>query len=237
MSYRVIVWGTGFVGKSVLRDLLDHPNFEIAAVIVNAADKDGKDLGEILGREDTGIHATRDCAAALALEADAVAYFGPNAMHAAVNIENLTASLRAGKNVVDTSMGVFHNPKHTPKEHLDPVAAACNDGGTTFDSGTVLTGTGTIDLAGTQTLSLGVDLTLTGLALDLSGTVTVDGTGVTLNNQSSITLSGDTTKIITAKTCEELPLAKGKTIITTDGTTLLGGDDKAGVAIMMRRPS
>ena len=48
-----------------------------------------------------------------------------------------------------------------------------------------------------------------------------------------ITLSGDTTKIITAKTCEELPLAKGKTIITTDGTTLLGGDDKDGVAIMM----
>ena len=48
-----------------------------------------------------------------------------------------------------------------------------------------------------------------------------------------ITLSGDTTKSITAKTCDELPLAKGKTIITTDGTTLLGGDDKAGVAIMM----
>ena len=48
-----------------------------------------------------------------------------------------------------------------------------------------------------------------------------------------ITLSGDKTKIITAKTCEELPAAKGKTIITTDGTTLLGGDDKAGMAIMM----
>lgn len=48
-----------------------------------------------------------------------------------------------------------------------------------------------------------------------------------------IVLSGDPTKIITAKTCPELPLAKGKTIITTDGTTLLGGDDKAGVAIIM----
>ena len=32
---------------------------------------------------------------------------------------------------------------------------------------------------------------------------------------------------------QELPDAKGKTIITTDGTTLLGGDDKCGVAIMM----
>jgi tripeptide aminopeptidase len=48
-----------------------------------------------------------------------------------------------------------------------------------------------------------------------------------------IVLSGDPSKIITAATCPELPLAKGKTIITTDGTTLLGGDDKAGVAIIM----
>jgi tripeptide aminopeptidase len=48
-----------------------------------------------------------------------------------------------------------------------------------------------------------------------------------------IVLAGDPTKIITAATCPELPLAKGKTIITTDGTTLLGGDDKAGVAIIM----
>ncbi len=48
-----------------------------------------------------------------------------------------------------------------------------------------------------------------------------------------ITLSGDTSKIITSETCVELPDAQGKTIITTDGTTLLGGDDKAGMAIMM----
>jgi tripeptide aminopeptidase len=50
---------------------------------------------------------------------------------------------------------------------------------------------------------------------------------------SDIQLSGDPSKKITAASCPELPLAKGKTIITTDGTTLLGGDDKAGVAIIM----
>ena len=50
---------------------------------------------------------------------------------------------------------------------------------------------------------------------------------------NDITLSGDPSKIVTAATCSELPDAKGKTIITTDGTTLLGGDDKAGVAIIM----
>ena len=50
---------------------------------------------------------------------------------------------------------------------------------------------------------------------------------------NDISLTGDSTKVITAAKCPELPLAKGKTIITTDGTTLLGGDDKAGVAIIM----
>ena len=48
-----------------------------------------------------------------------------------------------------------------------------------------------------------------------------------------ITLSGDQSKVITSASCAELLGAKGKTIITTDGTTLLGGDDKAGVAIIM----
>jgi tripeptide aminopeptidase len=50
---------------------------------------------------------------------------------------------------------------------------------------------------------------------------------------ADIILSGDTSKIITNAACAELAGAKGKTIITTDGTTLLGGDDKAGVAIIM----
>ena len=48
-----------------------------------------------------------------------------------------------------------------------------------------------------------------------------------------IVLSGDPTKIISSENCSELAGAAGKTIITTDGTTLLGGDDKAGVAIIM----
>lgn len=48
-----------------------------------------------------------------------------------------------------------------------------------------------------------------------------------------VVLSGDPSKVITSATCAQLADVKGKTIITTDGTTLLGGDDKAGVAIIM----
>lgn len=50
---------------------------------------------------------------------------------------------------------------------------------------------------------------------------------------NDIVLPGDTTKVILAAKTPELVALKGKTIITTDGTTLLGGDDKAGVAVIM----
>lgn len=48
-----------------------------------------------------------------------------------------------------------------------------------------------------------------------------------------ITLPGDTSKVIRVAETKGLAELKGKTIITTDGTTLLGADDKAGVATVM----
>ena len=52
-----------------------------------------------------------------------------------------------------------------------------------------------------------------------------DGGDITLNKQLGITLS--------VKEFPELKMYKGQTLITTDGTTLLGADDKAGVAEIM----
>lgn len=48
-----------------------------------------------------------------------------------------------------------------------------------------------------------------------------------------ISLPGDPSKFIRVAENPELGRLIGKTIITTDGTTLLGADDKAGVAVMM----
>jgi tripeptide aminopeptidase len=48
-----------------------------------------------------------------------------------------------------------------------------------------------------------------------------------------IVLPGDPTKVIRFADTPELHGLIGKTIITTDGTTLLGSDDKAGVAVIM----
>src|SRR6266478_5259548 len=48
-----------------------------------------------------------------------------------------------------------------------------------------------------------------------------------------IVLPGDPTKIIRVDDSPELGKLRGSTIITTDGTTLLGSDDKSGVAVIM----
>lgn len=52
-----------------------------------------------------------------------------------------------------------------------------------------------------------------------------DGQDILLNKEQNIVMS--------VKDFPELLLSKGKTIITTDGTTLLGADDKAGIAEIM----
>ncbi len=50
---------------------------------------------------------------------------------------------------------------------------------------------------------------------------------------SDIVLPGDPTKIIRGEDNPDLCNLLGGTIITTDGTTLLGADDKAGIAVIM----
>jgi len=52
-----------------------------------------------------------------------------------------------------------------------------------------------------------------------------------------LVLPGDPRKILRAGEHPELAGLRGKTIITTDGTTLLGSDDKAGVAVIMETAS
>jgi tripeptide aminopeptidase len=46
-------------------------------------------------------------------------------------------------------------------------------------------------------------------------------------------LPGDPTKVIRVADNPELKHLKGKTLVTSSGTTLLGADDKAGIAVIM----
>ena len=116
MSYRVIVQGTGFVGKMVIRELARHPDYELVGCIVHDPAKEGLDAGEIAGIAPLGVRATRDLDAALA----------------ARNLEQMSAALRAGKNVVSTAMTPLVYPKACPPGMLEPLEKACREGGTSF---------------------------------------------------------------------------------------------------------
>ena len=50
---------------------------------------------------------------------------------------------------------------------------------------------------------------------------------------ADIVLPGDKSRVIKVADFPQLEELKGKTVITSDGTTLLGADDKAGVAVIM----
>ena len=75
MTYRVIQWATGGVGRAAIEGVLAHPELELVGCWVHSADKDGHDVGELVGAgADRRTAATTDSDALLALDADCVVY-------------------------------------------------------------------------------------------------------------------------------------------------------------------
>ena len=128
---RVVVWGTGFVGKMVIPEILRHPAFELVGVGVNNPDKIGADVGEICGSAPSGMAATDDIGALVALRPDAVVHFGPTAAHADDNIRDIGAFLRAGVDVCSTAMTpwVWPTMALNPPSWTEPITEACRAGG------------------------------------------------------------------------------------------------------------
>jgi hypothetical protein len=96
---RVIQWNTGKVGKLALRAILDDPRLELVGVFAHSPDKTGKDAGELCGRPATGITATADIDALIALGADSVLYTPFEG-----NVDHAVRLLEAGMDVVSTNL-------------------------------------------------------------------------------------------------------------------------------------
>ena len=101
MTYRVIQWATGGVGRAAIEHILRHPDLELVGCWVHSEEKAGKDVGEIVGSEPLGVIATNSIDEILALDADCVLY-----SPLMPNPEEVAAILRSGKNVV-TPLGWF----------------------------------------------------------------------------------------------------------------------------------
>jgi 2,4-diaminopentanoate dehydrogenase len=128
---RVVVWGTGFVGRMVIPEILRHPAFELVGVGVNDPDKVGRDVGELCGIGPVGLAATHDIDSLVALGPDALVHFGPTAAHAGDNIRDIGAFLRAGIDVCSTAMTpwVWPSMPSIPPSWVEPITDACEAGG------------------------------------------------------------------------------------------------------------
>ncbi|HRD11867.1 MAG TPA: dihydrodipicolinate reductase [Mycobacterium sp.] len=106
--YRVIQWATGGVGKAAIQGVLRHPELELVGCWVHSADKDGRDVGELIGEDPIGVAASTDVDALLATDADCVMY-SPLLPDDQVVIK----ILRSGKNVV-TPVGWVYPDRDNP---------------------------------------------------------------------------------------------------------------------------
>ncbi|MEM8694780.1 MAG: hypothetical protein AAGE05_02010 [Pseudomonadota bacterium] len=130
MTYKVIQWATGAMGKTCLRAIIDHPDLELAGLYVYGEKKAGRDAGDIAYRDETGVIATRDIADILAIDADIVihaARLQPPYDHHYGDIIRL---LESGKNVVSINGNSF--PAYWPEARRRKFEAACVKGGASF---------------------------------------------------------------------------------------------------------
>jgi hypothetical protein len=127
---RVIQWTTGNIGRRSLHAVLARPDMELVGVYAHGRDKVGVDAAELAGwQQPTGVTATNDVDALLALRPDACCY---NPLWP--SIDELVPLLEAGINVCSSAAWITGG-KQAPTD-LQRIRDACRAGQSTiFGSG------------------------------------------------------------------------------------------------------
>jgi hypothetical protein len=129
----VIQFSTGNVGEHALRALIGRPDLELVGLHAHGADKIGRDAADLCGlAQPTGILATDDLDALLALEADCVVYTSQAETRPQQALVELTRFLSSGVNVVGTSLVWLVAPQHADVWLREPLEQACKSGDSTL---------------------------------------------------------------------------------------------------------
>jgi hypothetical protein len=132
VTYRVVHFGTGYAGMHALRGILNHPELELVGLVVHSDDKAGRDAGELAGVDRTGVIATQDLDAAIALDADAFCYMATTHGRLKVASGELCQILESGKNVATTSFGLLIHPGSARPDILARLEESAQRGGATL---------------------------------------------------------------------------------------------------------
>lgn len=98
MALRVVQWNTGIVGSAGVRAIAAHPDLELVGCFAWSPEKQGKDVGTLCGLEPSGVEATADVDALLALRPDCILYTPQFP-----DVDLMVRMLEAGIHVVSTS--------------------------------------------------------------------------------------------------------------------------------------
>lgn len=110
MTMKVVVWGTGNVGRPAIRAVAAHRDLELAGVIVADPAKVGVDAGTLAYIDELGVAATNDASIATGGDIDAVVYAVNADFRPLEALDEVEAVLRAGVNVVSTSFYPMNHP-------------------------------------------------------------------------------------------------------------------------------
>ena len=103
---------------------------------MHSADKAGKDAGELCGIGPTGVLATNDADALLALDADCVCYTATADTRPTEAIKDMARIAASGKNIVSSSVVPLVFPEHVAPHLRAPLEDACATAGVScFTSG------------------------------------------------------------------------------------------------------
>lgn len=156
--------------------ILDHhPDLTLVGARVYSDDKDGVDIGALVGRDPIGVAATSDVDAILALDADCVLYTPRTA-----SVDDVCALLAGGKNVATTAF-MFHPRRMDPVDR-DRVLAACEQGASSVHGSGLNPG----NLSGVLPLALsGMSRTIDTITLQERADWSVyESTGITFDNMA-----------------------------------------------------
>lgn len=133
---RVVVWGTGNVGRPAIRAVVSHRDLELSGVIVHAEDKVGVDAGELAYIDPVGVLATNDRDSVLTDAIDCVVYTVNADFRPIEAMDEVEALLRAGISVVTPAFYPLYHPPSAQADVKNRFEDACTAGASSiFASG------------------------------------------------------------------------------------------------------
>jgi hypothetical protein len=124
--YKVVVWGPGTVGNACLRQLLSTPGFEVVGVLGYSPQKDGSDIGELLGMPTAGVQVTTSKEAIYDLTADVVLHSPRFTVDLSETDQDVVKLLSSGKNVISATS--YQYPFRHGADYVRMLQEACKRG-------------------------------------------------------------------------------------------------------------